>query len=245
MDSKVKILKNFIKKFLNILGWKLVKIRRKKPTSFVNQKPDLEEIKNIINSNGILHFGAHRGKEAEVYSWFNKKVLWVEANPIIFNDLIDHLNLYFDQQALNLLLGDENKKVDFFISNKDASCSSIFDLSKEVKEGNLWNNQKVKMINKIKLNMIKFDDAVKKYKINLNHFDHWIVDLQGSEIQFLKGAKNSLSFCKSIFIEVSQKNFYEEGSTSWKELKSFLIENGFTNLSEPSSDHCDILFKRT
>ena len=33
------------------------------------------------------------------------------------------------------------------------------------------------MINKIKLNMIKFDDAVKKYKINLNHFDHWIVDV--------------------------------------------------------------------
>ena len=46
--------------------------------------------------------------------------------------------------------------------------------------------------------MIKFDDAVKKYKINLNHFDHWIVDL-GSEIQFLKGAKNSLSFVKYFY----------------------------------------------
>lgn len=240
----MQIFKNIIKKILNFFGWKLIKIKRKKPISFVYQKPNLEEIKCILSSNGILHFGAHRGKEAEVYSWFNKKVLWIEANPIIYKDLNNHINSYFSQKALNLLLGNENKIVDFFISNKDASCSSIFDLSKEVKNRELWKEENVKMINKMRLKMIKFDDAVKKYKIDLNNLDHWIVDLQGAEIQFLEGAKNSLSFCKSIFVEISQKNFYDNGSSLWSDLKLFLNKNGFTNMSEPTSNHCDILFKK-
>jgi len=92
--------------------------------------------------------------------------------------------------------------------------------------------------------MIKFDDTVEEYKINLNNLDHLIVDLQSSEIQFLNGSKNSLSFCKSIVIEVSQKNFYEKCSTSMDELKLFLNKRDFINFSEPKSDHCDTLFKR-
>lgn len=243
-EFKLFIIKKFIKKILKSIGWKLIKINLRKPNSFVNQKPNLNEIKSILNSEGILHLGAHRGKEAETYSWFNKPVLWIEANPMIFEDLTDNIRLYYKQEALNLLLGDQTKKVDFYISNKDASCSSIFDLSQQVKNGELWNEHKLKMIDKIKLNMIKFDDAVDKYKIELSKYNHWIIDLQGSEIQFLKGAKKSLSLCKSIFIEISKKKFYAEGSTSWNELKFFLKENGFINKSEPSSDHCDILFTR-
>jgi len=30
----------------------------------------------------MLQIGAHRGSEASVYEWFNKEVIWVEANPL-------------------------------------------------------------------------------------------------------------------------------------------------------------------
>lgn len=100
---------------LKFFGWSLVKINRKLPTSFVNEKPSLDELKYIIASSGILHMGAHRGKEAEVYQWFNKKVLWIEANPEIFEDLNNHIKYYFQQTAINALLGDKYKKKDFFL----------------------------------------------------------------------------------------------------------------------------------
>ena len=241
----MKFVKTIIKKILRFLGWKLISLKIKKQSTFVNQKPELDEINCISESDGILHFGAHRGKEAAVYNWFNKKVLWIEANPLIFEDLNDNVKLYHEQNALNLLLGDINKKnVDFYLSNKDSSCSSIFDLSNEVKVGKLWKEHDVRMINKIKLDMIRFDDAVTEYNINLKDYNHWLVDLQGSEIQFLKGAVKSINYCRSIMIEISKKKFYTKDSTTWDELKKFLLEKGFSNTKEPTLEHCDILFKR-
>ena len=47
-----------------------------------------------------------------------------------------------------------------------------------------------------------------------------------------------------MIIEISKKKFYAEDSTTWDELKKFLLEKGFTNTKEPASEHCDILFKR-
>ena len=73
-----------------------------------------------MDSSGILHIGAHRGTEASAYDWLHKKVLWIEANPAISEDLSENINKYFDQKYICALVGDENKKnVDFYISNND------------------------------------------------------------------------------------------------------------------------------
>ena len=55
------------------------------------ETPDKENINIILNSNGILHIGAHRGSERFVYDHLGKPVVWIEANPYIF-----------DEQQLNL-----------------------------------------------------------------------------------------------------------------------------------------------
>lgn len=238
------MLKKFIKNLLKFFGWRLVKINRRLPTSFVNEKPSLDELKYIIDSSGILHMGAHRGKEAEVYQWFNKKVLWIEANPEIFEDLNNHIKYYFQQTAINALLGDKYEKKDFFISNRDSSCSSIFDLSDDVKNKKLWKNENILMKKKIKLQMTKLDDLLNSKVIQIKDYNHWILDLQGAEIQVLKGSIDSLKYCKSMVVEISKKNFYEDGSTEWTDLKKFLEIHGFIAKREPTSDHCDVLFEK-
>lgn len=237
--------KQFVKKSLQFFGYSLIKINRKLPNSFVNEPPSFQEIQCIIKSSGILHLGAHRGKEAEIYQWFNKKVLWIEANPNIFSDLNNHIKYYFKQVAINALLGDENKKKDFFVSNRDASCSSIFDLSDEVKNKKLWKNENIIMKKKIKLAMKKLDTLIAEKEIDIKDYNHWILDLQGSEIQVLKGSIDSLKYCNSMMVEISKKNFYENGSTQWKDLNKFLNMHGFKANIEPSSDHCDVLFEKT
>jgi FkbM family methyltransferase len=236
--------KQFVKKLLQFFGYSLIKINRKLPNSFVNEPPSFEEIRCIVKSSGILHLGAHRGKEAEIYQWFNKKVLWIEANPNIFSDLNNHIKYYFKQVAINALLGDENKKKNFFVSNRDASCSSIFDLSNDVKNKKLWKNENIMMEKKINLTMKKLDTLLADKKIEIKNYNHWILDLQGSEIQVLKGSIDSLKYCKSMVVEISKKKFYENGSTQWVDLKKFLEGQGFKVNKEPSSDHCDVLFEK-
>ena len=69
-------MKTFLKKKINLillkLGWKLIKLR-KVPEPNPYGKLDLEILKAINDSKGIIHLGAHRGTEAEIYNWFGKK----------------------------------------------------------------------------------------------------------------------------------------------------------------------------
>ena len=62
------------------------------------------------------------------------------------------------------------------------------------------------------------------------------MDLQGSELKALKGATNSLKFCKSIYIEVSTKKFYEDLVDKW------LNERKFYCTTTPQKDEEDILY---
>tara|TARA_B100001540_G_C15755930_1_gene619365 strand:- start:76 stop:798 length:723 start_codon:yes stop_codon:yes gene_type:complete len=239
------MIKFSIKKILNYFGWSLIKINRKKPLSFTHGKPDINHIKKIINSSGILHLGAHRGAEAEVYNWFNKKVFWIEGYPEIYKHLKENLNNYYKQDSILALLGDKNEKVNFYVSNKDSSCSSIFDFSDEVKNKELWPELDIKMLKTIPLEMKKLDSVLLENHINPKDYNHWIIDLQGAELQALMGAKNSVKECKSIYIEISKKQYYEDGSTKWNDLKNYLDSLGFNLVNAPTEDHCEVLFEKS
>jgi len=236
------IIKKLIKNILKYLGWKLIKINIKKPTEHPYPKPTKNDFRCISESNGILHLGAHRGTEAAIYDWFNKKVLWVEAIPYIFGELKDNIRKHFNQKAICAVLGNEdNKKVNFYISNSDGSCSSIFDFSDEVKNKKLWGDRNFKMTSILKLNMKKINTIFKENNIDANEYNHWVIDLQGSELLALKGAENSIKFCKSISIEISKKEYYS-GGANWIDIKKFLENKKFKLLKEPEDDHTEVLF---
>ncbi len=55
------------------------------------------------------------------------KVIWIEANPAIFEILSTNIAKYKDQRALCALLGDvEGSLIDFHIANNDGQSSSIY-----------------------------------------------------------------------------------------------------------------------
>ncbi len=229
-------MKNFIKikikKFLNSKGWKLTKIY--KNTTYTNQKPDLKLLEVIHACTGIIHLGGHRGTEASVYDWFNKKTIWIEANPKIYIDLSLNISQYINQIAFNHLISNkDDQEKDFFISNNDGASSSIFQFGKSV--------ENLKMVKKEKLKTITLDTLLKNHSIDAKEYNFWVIDLQGSEYLALEGAKNSLKYCQSILIEISQDEYYVNGA-KWKNIKKFLNENKFYNYIEPTSSHQDVLF---
>jgi len=236
-------MKNLIQIILNYIGWKLIKIRtnQKKPKQFAYAKPDIKDFEAISKSTGVLHLGAHRGSEAAIYNWFNKKVLWIEAIPEIFEHLKMNIQDHYGQRAIRALLGDKNQKKKFFLSNNDMASSSIFELSNGVKEKKLWSRRNIKMKKHIYLEMKTLDSILDEYEIDSTDYNHWVLDLQGSEMICLKGAVKSLKNCKSISIEISKKEFYK-GGPLWEEVKDYLISKNFKLSKEPLLDHTDVLF---
>ena len=236
-------MKSLIKKLLRLLGWKLIKIR-KPPEPNPYGKLDIDILKSINNCSGILHLGAHRGTEAEVYNWFGKKVVWVEALPETYKHLKDNLYFYKNQRAYCALLSDTDNQIKKFnVSNHDGACSSIFEFTEEIKKSEIWTKKNHKMVDKKNLITQTLDTLLYKNNINPKEYNHWILDLQGAELLTLKGSEKSIKSCKSMVIEVSKKKFYE-GGVLWTELKNWLLVRGFYQTREPNQDEEDILFLR-
>ena len=234
-------MKSIIKKILQKLGWKLIKLR-KPPEPNPYGKLDDDVLKSINNSSGIVHLGAHRGLEAEVYNWFGKNVIWVEALPKLYDQLSENLYFYKNQLAFQALLTDEDDKdTNFYVSNYDSACSSIYEFTENIKSSEIWSDRNHKMINTLNLKSKKLDTLFDKENIDPKQYNHWILDLQGAELLALKGAEKSLESCKSIYIEVSKKKFYTEG-VLWDELKEWLISKNFYPTRNPVDDEEDILF---
>jgi len=230
----VKLFKNLIKLTLSKTNWRLKKKHINK--TYTNQKPDLPLLNAIYKCNGIIHMGAHRGTEATVYDWFHKPVIWFEANPNMIFSLNDHVTQYPNQRVIHSLIGNEDDaEKDFNISNNDAASSSVFEFGKDVE------SKKMKMTSSIKLRTKKFDTLVQEYKIDISKFDLWVLDIQGSELIALEGAKKALEKCNFLLVEISKNEQYLD-APRWEDIKKFLYQLNFYSDEEPVGSHCDLLF---
>ena len=129
-------LRLFISKFLKI------DLRSIKKNIYKNQEtPSYDSVDCLRKSKGILHIGAHRGSERVVYDWLGKEVIWIEANPKIFNELKKNLVEFKYQESYKALLHSKSGELkDFFLSSNDHASSSIYDFSQDFKDNKLFSN---------------------------------------------------------------------------------------------------------
>jgi len=188
----------------------------------------------LRQSHGILHIGAHEGQEAEIYNRLSKPVFWIEAIPFYFEKLQNNIKRFTNQRAFNALLDSECHEFrDFFVASNNGESSSIYPLAGNDYWGGLENSEVCKLPSK-RLDCI-FSD------IELREFDYWIVDVQGAELEVLKGAGELLNYCKYLQVEISQEKFYE-GGTEFLELRAFLKSQSFIPMWLPSRPHEEIIF---
>ncbi len=240
----MKSLRFLIKKIFYRFGWKIEKIYVQKEANTTS--PKLIELEILAKCNGILHLGAHRGSEAPIYDWFGKKVIWVEANPKIYFDLKINIEKYINQKGFCYLITDKTGvNYNFNISNNDAASSSIYEFGElSVGNKNLWPNKKpLKFLDKINLRSITIDDLIEKNGIDIKLYDHWVMDLQGAELLALKGAKKSLTTCKTLYIEVSDGEVYK-GNPNYKDIINYLNLYDFKPSNKIDSKHTNLLFTK-
>jgi FkbM family methyltransferase len=127
--------------------------------------------------------GAHNGGEILEYAKRKLKVLWVEANPEIFPNLVANLRGVPRQKAILGLVGHENKENrQFFLASNDGASSSVFPLEQHA---SLW--PEIRMKRKIMLPQLTLPDLLSRAGFRLEEYDTLVLDVQGAELDIIKG----------------------------------------------------------
>lgn len=164
---------------------------------------------------GVIHIGAN---EAEEYFDYKK----LNISPIVFFEPIDYniqqiINKTGDDSDVKIFpygLGSKEEIKTFYIANNRASSSCL--KPKEHLEqypGITFSESKVEIKT---LDSFNFTDA----------YNFLNIDVQGFELEVLKGGLNTLKHIHYIILEVNNVEMYE-GCSLFEEIKTFLNQEGF------------------
>lgn len=153
-----------------------------------------------MNISGVIHIGAHYGEEVSNYVnlGIDDIVLFepLEENFEILKNNVSNLNANINGYCA--ALGNKNQYVNMFLSSNNLESSSVLrpkmhlDLHPEV----VFSNEQL-------VEMKRLDDfSFEKYNfINL--------DVQGYEMEVLKGAEKTLEYIDYLYCEVNRNEVYE------------------------------------
>lgn len=170
-----------------------------------------------IKPKGVLHVGANRGEEYPVYMELGiKKQVWYEANPAMYQLLMETIKDNPEATAYNLCVGDKFKEVVLHIANNSGQSSSVLSLGTHAQV-----HPEVHYIKDITVQMIRLDGLPMDEDL-----DFLNIDIQGAELMALKGMGNLLHQFKAAYLEVNRAYLYE-GCPLIEDLDEYLATFGF------------------
>jgi FkbM family methyltransferase len=177
--------------------------------------------KHYIRPSGVLHLGANIGEEAPVYHELEiPKVIWVEGNPDIFQTLKYTVNKYPGQSAFNFLVGNKNEDAVLHVSNNGSQSSSVLELGTHKIA-----HPEVHYIQDVTVKMHRIEDIFYGTTV-LKDCDFLNLDLQGYELEALRGMGDTLHQFKWVYSEVNQAELYK-GCPLVQDLDTYLLGFGF------------------
>jgi FkbM family methyltransferase len=200
-----------------------------------------------LNIQRLVDVGSHKGEFLEFFTSVSsiKTFFCFEPQKSPYDVLKKKFKKNKKVKTFNYALGDKNHKKKLYPSNLTSTTS----LAKFNKDSLYF---------KFK-NLLTRDDIKKRkweegYLINIKTLDRVFknislkktllkIDVEGYEIYVLKGAIKKIREISYILVECQFGNHYK---TSFKEVKVFLLKNGFKiikNFYYPTFHYKDILFK--
>ncbi len=173
-----------------------------------------------MDINGVIHIGGHHGQEFKIYVENNiENIMFFEPVPSTFKILKENIG---DKAILhNVALGNENKKIEMYIETANKGQSS------SILEPGLHTIQypHITFDNKLEVDMVRLDDFIEE-STDYNFIN---IDVQGYELEVMKGAINTLKNVDYIISEVNRDEVYINCSRV-NELDSFLSDFGFNRV---------------
>ena len=202
-----------------------------------------EEYLNRKDIRKVIHVGADRGGELPQYRNMGvEEVVWVEANPEVYQELLENLELMNVSEVkslpFNQLISDSDDiETDFniyygwdaghLVGNKG--------MSSLLKAKNSWWGSECYR-GTVKLQSYTLDTFLEKNSLGYD-YDMLNMDTQGAELMVCKGAVKLLESVKYINSEVTLYNPQYEGNPLFNEIYDFLKPFGFIHIeTELSGD---------
>ena len=190
-------------------------------SSFCDEK---KLINSILGKKKIVYvdIGTNQGSYINYLSSFlNFKKIYAFEPITELNQKIKKNNPTLDIKIYNLALSNLNKKRDFF-QYKVSSQSSLY------KQNNTFKSL-MKLDKKIKVQTKKFDSVFNNFK----KIDFCKIDVQGEEINVLKGMSKNLKKkrIKLLKIEITFIERYIGIKSNFNQIISFLLKNNYHLIS--------------
>ena len=180
-----------------------------------------------FNLKHFLNIGCHIGTVALPISKYIEKVTAIEAYPLTFEHLEEHIkiNNIKNIQVFNLAIGDENKKI-YFLDDENIRIKNNTGGMHVITDDDILNKRLSSNIHSKKYSneMKKLDD------LNISNFDILLADVEGKEYELLKGGKNKIIKYKPIIIvEIwnNNKRNLESMQTTNDEIINYVINLGY------------------
>lgn len=186
-------------------------------------KDDLYEILDVSEPT-IIESGANDGGNTGSYLriFDNPTIHAIEPLPKPFEELS---NTFSDNENVilyNCALGDREDRVDMNVYEDDGS-SSVFESNKA--HQTYGGESKVNLESTITVQQTTIDNLMNENDL-VTDIDIINLDMQGYELNALKGANRVLENCKAIIVEVSFVPLYN-GQPLFCDISSFLSEYDF------------------
>lgn len=169
-----------------------------------------------LKINGIIHVGAHYGEEVSDYieSGVNDIILFepLKNNFNVLSDRIKHLNANIILH--NTALGSIPQRTTMYVSDNEAQSSSIL-----VPNVHLTHHPNVNFpdIEEVSVELLDNFDC--------KNYNYLHMDVQGYELEVLKGATETLKRIDYVLCEVNREELYE-GNAYVEEIDEFLKQYG-------------------
>jgi FkbM family methyltransferase len=173
-----------------------------------------------IKSNGVIHVGAHYGEEIPDYirNGITNIVLFepLEDNYKVLSENIK--NFQANIELYKVALGSEIKKVTMYVSDNDKQSSSILK-----PKNHLVQHPDVYFPDTEDVEVNLLDNY------NLDQYNFICMDVQGYELEVLKGSKNTLNHIDYVYCEVNRDEVYE-GNAYIEEIDEYLKAYGLERM---------------
>ncbi len=184
-----------------------------------------------VKITGAIHVGAFLGEELSQYRAIGL------TNTILFEPqkkLFDIVNskCIIKEKVFNVALGSEEDVVGMFISDREGGVSNGAGASSSIlaPKKHLTEHPEVTFPSKESINVKKFDKFVEENQLDISEHNLLNVDVQGYELEVLKGMGDKLNNIQLVIAEVNRDEVYE-GCPMIEEIDSYLEEFGFKRLA--------------
>lgn len=235
-ENNLIYLPEFLPQYENYQYSNYLAVNERLKSLILGQQPQMLPIEklcteNAIQPRGVIHIGAHEGKELNNYLQMGiEKILFIEANPEVFIKLQENIVNYPQIQAVCCAISNENGEMTLHVTSMDQS-SSILPL-KNIAE--IYPS--ITETKEIKVPCKTLDSLLEESNLNPADFNLLNIDIQRAELLAFQGAVNTLKYIEAINTEVNYEELYA-GCALIDELDDFLETNDFIRIATTTPYH--------